>query len=267
VSELRLVELNPDHPGFRDLAYRRRRDAIAAAALAHRPPDPPPIIEYTDEERGVWAHVLPRLDELHRTHACKEHLRGWPRLGFVADRVPQLVDVSEVLTRETGFRLEPVAGLVTPRLFMERLANGVFLATQYMRHHSRPLYTPEPDVIHELVGHAAMLTDARCAGVNRLFGEATLRADDARVEALIRAYWYGLEFGLVKEDGERRAFGAGLLSSIGEIAHVRGDAELRPFSIEEVVRTPFDPTQYQGVLFVAESSDALLGELEAWLRS
>lgn len=264
---LGLVELNPDHPGFRDPIYRRRRDEIAAAALAHRPPDPAPIIEYSDEERAVWAEVLPRLGELHAERACKEHLAAWPRLGFVARAIPQLRDVTAILRAHTGFSLQPVAGLVTPRVFMEHLADGIFLATQYMRHHSRPLYTPEPDVIHELIGHAAMLTEPRFAQVNRLFGEATRRADEARVEALIRAYWFTLEFGLVRQGKETKAFGAGLLSSIGEIARYTTDATVRPFSIEEVTRMPFDPTQYQTVLFVATSTDALLGELEAWLRS
>jgi len=264
---LGLVELNPDHPGFRDPVYRRRRDEIAAAALAHHYPDPAPIIQYSDEERAVWAEVLPRLHGLHAERACAEHLASAPRVGFVADRIPQLAEVSDALHEHTGFRLQPVAGLVTPRVFMEHLADGVFLATQYMRHHSRPLYTPEPDVIHELVGHAALLTNGRYANVNRLFGEATRRADEARVEQLIRAYWYSLEFGLVRQGGETKAFGAGLLSSIGEIARYTTDATLRPFSIDEIVRTPFDPTQYQSVLFVAESTDALYTALEAWLRS
>jgi len=264
---LRLVELNPDHPGFRDLVYRRRRDEIAAAALAHRYPDPAPRIAYTDEEAGVWSLVLDELEALHRERACAEHLAAWPRLGFHKARVAQLADVSEVLRAATGFSLQPVAGLVTPRVFMERLADGLFLATQYMRHHSRPRYTPEPDVIHELIGHAALLTDPRYAQVNRLFGEATRRAGDARVEQLIRVYWYALEFGLVRQDGQTRAFGAGLLSSIGELGRYATDASLRRFSIEEVSRTPFDPTQYQSTLFVADSSDALLGALEAWLAA
>jgi phenylalanine-4-hydroxylase len=264
-----LVALNPDHPGFRDPIYRRRRDQIAAAALAHRYPQPAPRIDYTEEERGVWALVLGRLARLHPERACREHNQAWPRLGFSPAAIAQLADVSAVLATTTGFRLQPVAGLVTPRVFMEHLADGEFLATQYMRHHSRPLYTPEPDVIHELIGHAALLTDERYAHVNRMFGEATRRADETRVQELIRVYWYGLEFGLVREGGQTRAIGAGLLSSIGELERCGSEDEgaptLRRFSIAEVAQTPFDPTQYQGTLFVADSADALLGELERWL--
>ncbi len=267
-GELRLVELNPDHPGFRDPAYRRRRDEIAAAARSHRPPAPAPRIRYVEEEQGVWSAVLAELVPLHARLASAMHLEAWPRIGFEPGRIPQLVEVSQTLSASTGFSLQPVAGLVTPRIFMEHLADGVFLATQYMRHHSRPFYTPEPDLIHELCGHAALLTHARYAEINRLFGEATRRADEARVEALIRVYWYGLEFGLVREAGRVKAIGAGLLSSIGELGRVEAnEARLRQFEIEAIARTSFDPTQYQDTLFVAESSEALLDTLEAWLRS
>lgn len=262
-----LVELHQDHPGFDDPVYRRRRDAIAALALAHHSPAPAPQIDYTAEELGVWRVVLDELEPMHARLACAEHLAAWPRVAFSRERIPQLADVSRTLQAATGFRLEPVAGLVSPRAFMERLADGVFLATQYMRHHTRPLYTPEPDVVHELVGHAALLTDPRLAAVNRAFGEATRRAGEARVEALIRAYWYGLEFGLVREKGQPKALGAGLLSSFGELGRVERDARLRPFSIAEVAATPFDPTSYQETLFVADSLDALLAELSAWLTT
>src|SRR5262249_2005480 len=153
------------------------------------------------------------LGELHARLACREHLAAFPRIGFTPARIAQLAEVSTVLRSATGFSLQPVAGLVTPRAFMEKLADGMFLATQYMRHHSRPFYTPEPDVIHELIGHCALLTEPRYANVNRMFGEATRRADDARTEALIRVYWYTLEFGLVREGDAVKAFGAGLLSS------------------------------------------------------
>ena len=264
--ELRLVELNPDHPGFRDPDYRRRRDQIAAAALSHRLNEPAPLIDYVDEERGVWKLALEELAPLHARLACASQLAAWPRLGFVPGRIPQLAEVSKLLGATTGFSLQPVAGLVTPRAFMEHLADGIFLATQYMRHHSRPFYTPEPDVIHELVGHAALLTEQRFARVNRLFGEATRRADETRVQALISVYWYALEFGLVREGGVPKAIGAGLLSSFGELARIEHDAELRPFDLEEISRTPFDPTQYQGTLFVADSEEAMLSSLTVFLR-
>jgi phenylalanine-4-hydroxylase len=262
-----LVELDRDHPGFRDPAYRARRNRIAALALAHAPGAPPPVVEYEPHEVGVWATALAHLTPLHAQYACPTYLARAPSLGFDAAHVPSFAEVNEALAPLTGFRLEPVAGLVTPRQFMERLADGVFLATQYMRHDSAPLYTPEPDIIHELIGHAPMLADPGFAELNRLFGEATLRADAHQTEALIRLYWYVLEFGVYGPPGARRVVGAGLLSSFGELGRFAQEAELRPFDLERIAATPFDPTDYQGVLFVAPSQEALQRELGDWLRA
>ncbi len=262
-----LVELDRDHPGFRDPEYRARRNRIAGLALAHRPGAPPPDVAYEPHEVAVWGTALAHLTPLHAQYACPTYLARAPQLGFRADHVPSFVEVNEVLAPLTGFRLEPVAGLVTPRQFMERLAEGVFLATQYIRHHSAPLYTPEPDIIHELIGHAPMLADPAFAELNRLFGEATLRADDRQTEALIRLYWYVLEFGVYGPPEARRVVGAGLLSSFGELGRFAQEAELRPFDLDRVAATPFDPTDYQGVLFVAGSEEALKRDLGDWLRA
>lgn len=260
-----LVELDRDHPGFRDPIYRARRNAIAQLALEHRTGAPAPEVIYTDEEHGVFRVVLESLEPLHEALACAAYRDAFPRVGFRPDRIPVFADVTRVLEARTGFRLAPVAGLVTPRVFMERLADGVFLATQYMRHASAPLYTPEPDVVHELVGHAPLLADPGFARIHRLFGEATRAADAATVEALIRIYWFTMEFGVVREGDALRVCGAGLLSSFGELGGFRDRAELRPFDLGAISATPFDPTDYQRVLFVAGSTEAMLGELERFL--
>jgi phenylalanine-4-hydroxylase len=261
-----LVKLDQAHPGFRDADYRARRDAIARLALAHRPGEPAPHVEYTDAEQGVWATALKALAPLHARYAATSYLKAWPKVGFTPARIPQLSETGKTISALTGFTYAPVAGLVTPLEFMGVLKGRVFTATQYMRHPSTPLYTPEPDVIHELVGHAPSLADARYAEVNQLFGEVAVRADPATIEQLIRVYWYGLEFGLAREGGDVKALGAGLLSSFGELGRFEKEAALKPFELETVARTDYDPTQYQPVLFVAESEDALLGTLRRWLE-
>jgi phenylalanine-4-hydroxylase len=260
-----LIKLDRDHPGFRDLDYRKRRDAIARLALAHRPGEPAPRVEYTAEEQKVWQVALEALKALHARWACRGFLAAWPTVELSPHQIPQLSDVSNRLQQLTGFTYAPVAGLMTPRDFMERLSDRTFLATQYMRHPSAPLYTPEPDVIHELVGHAPQLSDERYARVNQLFGEATRVAGDAQIDALIRTYWYCMEFGLVRERSEVKAVGAGLLSSFGELGRFEKEASLVPFELEQIARTPFDPTQYQSILFVAPSEDSLLSTLTDWL--
>lgn len=262
-----LVPLDRDHPGFRDSTYRARRDAIARLAARHERGQPPPHVEYTAEEGQVWTTALRALAPLHARYACRSYLAAWRRAGLNAERIPQLAEISEQLTRATRFRYAPVAGLVTPREFMENLGDRTFLATQYMRHPSTPLYTPEPDLIHELVGHAPSLCDDRHARINELFGHATRVADETSIDRLIRAYWYCIEFGLVREGDALKAVGAGLLSSFGELGRFEHEARLVPFDLATIVETPFDPTQYQSMLFVAASEDALLSSLTEWLES
>jgi phenylalanine-4-hydroxylase len=263
-TPLELVRLDANHPGFRDAAYRQRRNAIAQLALDYRD-GAVPSVAYTDEEHGVWRHVWSHLDPLHARRACREVREAQALVPLDRQRIPQLAEVNAVLEPLSGIRLWPVAGLVSPRHFMARLGEGAFLATQYMRHHSRPLYTPEPDVIHELVGHAATLGHPRFAALNRRFGALAGRADERQVEGLIRVYWYTLEFGLVREAGELKAYGAGLLSSYGELETFETRAELRPLDLDRVAATPFDPSDYQRWLYVAESFDAMEAALGRWL--
>ena len=223
---LDLVQLDPDHPGFRDRVYRERRNAIARLAIDHREGDPVPPVDYSDAEQEVWRTVWRELAPLHARHACREYLETSSIVQLDRERVPQLSEVNRALERTTGFRMKPVAGLVGDRTFLGHLARGVFLATQYMRHPSRPLYTPEPDVVHELVGHAATFCDPGFARLNRAFGEAATRAAPEQLARIARVYWYTLEFGLCEEGGGVKAYGAGLLSSFGELGRFAGNARL-----------------------------------------
>jgi phenylalanine-4-hydroxylase len=263
--EVRLVELDPDHPGFRDPEYRARRNAIAHIASSYQPDQPIPPAPYTELEHGVWKTIWQALGPAHREHACAEYLSCLDRLDFDTDRIPQLNEVSEKVEAISGFRLEPVAGLVEPRLFLESLANGVFLCTQYIRHHSTPLYTPEPDVAHEIIGHAVTLASPRLAELNRLFGEAVRRTTDAdELDRLARVYWFTIEFGVLREDGRIKAYGTGLLSSAGELAEMH-KAELRPLDLDAAANHVYDPTHFQAILFCAESFDDMERALKEFL--
>jgi len=260
-----IVQLDPDHPGFRDQEYRARRNRIAQIALAYRPGQAIPDAPYLPEEHQVWRRIWEALEPAHRDHACSEYLSCIERLNLDRDHIPQLSEVSRKVQSISGFRLEPVAGLVKPRVFLESLAQGVFLCTQYIRHHSTPLYTPEPDVVHEIIGHAVTLASERLAELNRLFGEAVRRTTlPEPLERLSRLYWFTLEFGVLREDGKLKAYGTGLLSSAGELAAM-GQAELRPFDPDAASLHDYDPTQYQPVLFCAGSFESLHQQLRDYL--
>lgn len=251
--------MSADHPGFRDEAYRARRDGIARQALDYRAGEALPVINYTEAETGVWREVWGRLAALHAERVCPELRAAQQRLALSAEEVPQLHEVNRELAR-AGFRFEPVAGLIEARAFLERLADGVFLSTQYVRHPSKPFYTPEPDVLHELIGHAGGLCDPLLAEVHRAFGRAARRADDARMLQLERLYWFSVEYGLVASDDGPLAMGAGLMSSVGELEAYR-EAQLLPWNSKLVMDTPYDPTDLQPRLYVAGSFESLCFEL------
>ncbi len=260
-----IVKLDPDHPGFRDHEYRARRNAIAQIAMTYEPGSPIPAAPYTELEHGVWQTIWKALGPAHREHACREYLDCLERLDFDTKRIPQLDEISQKVEAISGFRLEPVAGLVEPRVFLESLAQGVFLSTQYIRHHSTPLYTPEPDVAHEIIGHAVTLASKPLAELNRLFGEAvkrTTKRDD--FDRLARVYWFTIEFGVLREDGRLKAYGTGLLSSAGELAEMH-KAELRPLDLEVAANHSFDPTHYQSLLFCADSFAEMYAMLKDFL--
>jgi len=261
----KIVQLSPDHPGFRDPAYRARRNRIAQLALSYQPGEEIPEAPYTPEEHQVWRAVWDALEPAHRAHACAEYQASVQRLAFAPDRIPQLREVNEKVQAISGFRLEPVAGLVEPRVFLESLASGTFLCTQYIRHHSTPLYTPEPDVVHEIVGHAVTLASTRLAELNRLFGKAVKRTSSLEaLNRLSRVYWFTIEFGVLRENGSLKAYGTGLLSSAGELEAMH-NAELRPLDLEAASRHEYDPTHYQPVLFCADSFETMYDSLHEFL--
>lgn len=250
-----IVQLDPDHPGFRDAAYRARRNQIAQLALSYKPGEEIPDAPYTPEEHAVWQTIWKALKPAHQTYACAEYLAAVERLRFEPDRIPQLREVNERVEAISGFRLEPVAGLVQPRVFLENLASGVFLCTQYIRHHSTPLYTPEPDVVHEIVGHGVTLASPRLAELNRMFGRAVKKTTEPKaLKRLSRVYWFTIEFGVLREDGKVKAYGTGLLSSAGEMAEMHR-AELKPLDLNAASRQDYDPTHFQPILFCADSFD------------
>jgi phenylalanine-4-hydroxylase len=251
------VHLAHDHPGANDPEYRGRRNEIAALALAWEPGTPVPDVRYTEDEQNVWRTVCRELAPKHERLAIREFLEAKAALDLPTGGVPSLDLVSERLRPITGFGYLPAAGLVPLREFYGSLSERLFHSTQYVRHPAMPLYTPEPDIIHEVIGHGHLLATPTFSELHRLTGEATHRLrDEENLRFLSRVFWFTVEFGVVVEDGELRAYGAGILSSYGEIDEFR-DMELRPIDIAEMGTADYDITQYQPVLYRADSMDEI----------
>ncbi len=263
---LATFELPTDHPGFSDPEYRARRERIAAVGAAYRPGDPVPDVVYTAEEDEVWRVVSRELAAQHEAHACAEYRRGADRLLLPAERVPQLREVDEHVHTLTGFHIRPVPGLVPTRDFYGALAERTFLSTQYVRHHSVPFYTPEPDLVHEIIGHANMLASESLAALYMEAGQASRRTSSREaLEFFSRVFWFTLEFGVVHEAGDLKAYGAGLLSSYGELSAYR-QAGIRAWDVMSMGMLEYDITRYQPVLFAASSFERMVRDLGDFFR-
>lgn len=252
-------DLEADHPGFKDEEYRRRRADIADSAIRYRLGEAIEDIEYTPDEVNCWTAIWDRLMDLLPKHACDEYLKALELMkkeaGYARNRIPQLQDINEFLLAKSGFKLRPTAGLLSSRHFLNGLAFRIFFCTQYLRHHSVPFYTPEPDLVHELIGHAPMFADPEFADFSQEIGIASIGATDEQIIQLARCYWFSVEFGLCKgRDGSRKAYGAGVLSSFGEIEHSQSEKpEFRTWDPFNAAKQEFPITTYQPIYYVAES--------------
>ncbi|MCS7021239.1 MAG: hypothetical protein NZU63_05365 [Gemmataceae bacterium] len=262
--------LDPGHPGEHDAAYVARRRELFYLCRKHRLENlGPPIIEYNAEETRIWREVAPKLDELHRKYACSIYLKAKDALAITQEEVPQLRTISARLEQETQMHLVPAEGALPYRTFYEYIARRGFPVTQFIRHGSHPEFTPEPDMIHDCLGHVPPLMNRDYAELLVLIGRAAAAAQKGEhVLALKRFSWFSIEFGLIEECGETKIFGAGILSSFGEIPHAMfsKDVTRRPFVTDVVINTDYDPTQMQKDFFIAPSFPFLREELTQLIR-
>jgi phenylalanine-4-hydroxylase len=240
-------------PGVRDYAARRAQIADLLTSGVETP-----HIDYQGYEDEVWQIVSAALAPAHEKTGCSEYLEGVLALDLGALRVPQLAEVSDKLETRAGFRLRATAGIASPSAFYGVLAHHRFLAAQFVRDADQPLFTPDPDVLHELIGHANALANPRIARIYKAAGDAFIRLTSKQtIDAFSKMFWYIFETGTVYENGQLKAFGAALLSSPGELAQLDNAAVQPVTTLTDMVTEPYDIGAYQTTLFAFESFDHL----------
>ena len=237
-----------------------------AAGTDQRPERPDWTIDqgwhnYTPQEHAVWKTLFERQSKLLPGRACDEFVRGMQDLPIGPDQIPNFEQLSETLSQRTGWQIVAVPGLVPDDVFFEHLAHRRFPAGHFIRKPHELDYLEEPDVFHDVFGHVPMLMNPAIADYIQAYGEGGLRAKRLGVlEKLARVYWYTVEFGLVKQPGGLRVYGAGIASSATEtVFSVEDDSPNRvAFDLERVMRTNYRIDDFQESYFVLDNLNDLL---------
>jgi phenylalanine-4-hydroxylase len=216
---------------------------------------------YTGAEHALWDKLFARQSELLVGRATPAFLKGLDVLHLSKPGVPDFAELSERLTKLTGWSVVAVPGLVPDEVFFEHLAQRRFVAGRFLRRPDQIDYLEAPDVFHDVFGHVPLLSDPVFADYMQAYGEGGLRAARlGAIERLARLYWHTVEFGLIESEGALRIYGAGIVSSRGESLYaLESPAPARiAFDMPRVMRTRYKIDDYQGAYFVIDSFEGLL---------
>lgn len=210
-------KLGKNYPGYNDSDYMtwlgKVRSLPSSTSKTHN-------IDYSTSSTLTWHKIFSALRPLHYSYACKEHIISLSELEhnkiFTSNTIPQFSTVNKYLLHKTGFKLVNVGGMINARTFLYGLGLGIFYSTQYIRHHSVPFYSPEPDIVHELMGHVPLLANKKFAEFSKGIGQMAFGASDEEIKILAKVYFFTVEFGVA--DG--KIVGAGILGSCKESEHV-----------------------------------------------
>jgi phenylalanine-4-hydroxylase len=214
---------------------------------------------YTEADHDTYRRLYERQTALLPGLACKEFIEALPSLG-VKDRIPQFGEINERLMPATGWELVAVPGLIPERPFFDLLAHRRFPVTDWIRKPDEFDYIVEPDVFHDLFGHVPLLFNPVFADYVQRYGAGGLKAHDLGAgELLSRLYWYTIEFGLVRQSDGVRAYGAGILSSSGELSHSVTSPRPQRIALDllRCMRTRYKIDDYQATYFVINSFEHL----------
>ena len=216
---------------------------------------------YTKAEHAMWDRLFARQSELLVGRAVPAFLEGLDVLHLARPGIPDFAELSERLTKLTGWSVVAVPGLVPDEVFFDHLAHRRFVAGRFIRRPDQIDYLQEPDVFHDLFGHVPLLSNPVFADYMQAYGEGGLRAARlGAIERLARLYWHTVEFGLIETGAGLRIYGSGIVSSHGESLYALDDPKPPriAFDMRRVMRTRYRIDAYQSAYFVIDSFEGLL---------
>lgn len=217
--------------------------------------------DYTAAEHAMWNRLFARQSALLPSRVVPAFMEGLDILRLSKPGIPDFEELSERLMKATGWRVVAVPGLVPEDVFFEHLANRRFVAGRFIRTPEQIDYLEEPDVFHDVFGHVPLLAHPAFADYMEAYGKGGLRAMEYdAIDKLARLYWYTVEFGLIRDGGALKIYGAGIVSSYGESIYALDDPAPNRlgFDLKRVLRTRYEIDDFQRNYFVIESFDELL---------
>lgn len=221
--------------------------------------------KYTAEDHQVWKILFERQIKNLPGAASEEYMEGIKRIHFTADKIPNFEEVNKLLSGITSWRLHVVPGLIPNKEFFELMKNHNFCATTWLRRMDQLDYLEEPDMFHDVFGHVPLLTNPDLCNFLEGLSRIALKYIDNElaIELVSRLYWYTVEFGLIKENGKLRIYGAGILSSVGETAYsLSSQPAKEPYNVKRIIDTPYIKDKYQEKYFVIDSYEQLYSSVE-----
>lgn len=216
---------------------------------------------YTPAEHATWDHLFERQARMLPERVVPEFMDGLKVLRMTRPGIPNFDELSERLMKATGWQVVAVPGLVPEKVFFEHLAQRRFVAGRFIRSAEQIDYLQEPDVFHDVFGHAPLLANPVFADYMQAYGKGGLRAEGlGSLTSLARLYWYTVEFGLIRQGDALKLYGAGIVSSYGESLFALDDPSPHRlgFDLKRLMRTHYRIDDYQQTYFVIDSFDDLL---------
>lgn len=220
--------------------------------------------KYTPEDFEVWKILYERQMENLPGRAAEEYLKGIKRIHFSADKIPDFQEVNPLLKNRTGWELAVVPGLIDEDIFFKLMSNRKFPASTWLRKMKEIDYLEEPDMFHDVFGHVPLLTNQHFVNFLQELSKIGLDFIDSKwaIELLSRIYWFTVEFGLIRENGSLRIYGAGILSSPGETIYSLSDKPKHfEFNVDQILNTPFRKDVFQDRYFIIDSYEQLFDSL------